>query len=250
MSLSGEIVEFITRKVAGANQEDYYRQPLVGFSSAADPLYSTFKDVIGPHHWRPEDVLPEVKTLVSFFLPFSKKVVEANRRDPVVPAREWVDSYLHANNLIDEIAGDLVAMMEARGVKAGMVNSTNNYDETTLRAYWSHRSAAFVAGLGRFGLNRMLITPVGGAGRYGTVFLAEELPPSARPTEDLCLYFKNGSCRYCLKHCPPKALGDGPDEFDRHVCNKKLLNLSPYTRSLNWTLDVCGKCGVGPCALI
>ncbi len=249
MPLAEEIVEFITQKAARANQRDFYRRPLVGFSSAADPLYAGIKEIVGPHHRRPEEVLPEVKTLVSFFLPFSQKVIEANRREPEIPAREWVDSYAHANSLIDEISRELVAAMEARGLKSGMVNSTDNYDEATLKAPWSHRSAAFVAGLGRFGLNRMLITPVGAAGRYGTVFLSAELPPSARPEEDLCLFFKNGGCRHCLKHCPARALGHGPDEFDRHACNRKLHNISPYTRSLNWELDVCGKCDVGPCAI-
>lgn len=250
MPLKTEIITFIEAKVDSANQEDFYRKPLVGFSSASDPLYASLKEVVGSHHLRPEEVLPEVKTIISFFLPFSKKVVEANRHDPVTPAKEWVDSYWHANNLIDEISGELVNHIEAKGIKAGMVNSTNNYNSETLKAPWSHRSAAFVGGLGRFGLNRMLITPVGGAGRYGTVFISEELPASPRPVDELCLYFKNGSCRHCLKHCPPKALGSGPDEFDRYACNRKLLDLTPYTKSLNWDIDVCGKCDVGPCAII
>jgi epoxyqueuosine reductase QueG len=172
MSLSAEIREFIETRVDQANQVDFYRKPLVGFSAATDPWYGRIKEVVGPHHLQPEDVLPGVKTILSFFLPFSKKVIQANRQDPLVPAREWVDSYLHANNLIDEISQALVAEMRARGIEADMVNSTHNYDAETLKAPWSHRSAAFVAGLGRFGLNRMLITPVGAAGRFGTVFLA------------------------------------------------------------------------------
>jgi epoxyqueuosine reductase QueG len=249
MSLNAEIAEFIEIKAAEADQEGFYRKPLVGFSSAADPLYAAIKEIVGPHHLRPEEVLPGVKTLVSYFLPFSKKVVEANRKEPGIPAREWVDSYAHANNLINAIGRALTARLEAKGIRAGMVDSTNNYTEITLKAPWSHRSAAFVAGLGRFGLNRMLITKVGGAGRYGTIFIAEELQPTARSEEEPCLFFKNGGCRYCLKHCPAGALGGGPDEFDRQVCNKKMLNVSPYARSLNWNLDVCGKCDVGPCAI-
>jgi len=249
MTLQDEIIGFINLKTSQADDQGYYRRPLVGFSSAADPLYSRLKQVVGPHHWQPEDVLPEVRSLVSFFLPFSKKVVEANRREPEDPAREWVDSYAHANNLIDEISRDLATELESKGIKAAMVNSTNNYNAVTLKAPWSHRSAAFVAGLGRFGLNRMLITTVGAAGRYGTVFLTEELQPSPRSEDEFCFFFKNGSCRYCLTHCPPKALGNGPDEFNRQVCNNKLLNITPYSRSLNWDLDVCGKCGVGPCAI-
>jgi epoxyqueuosine reductase QueG len=247
MTLREEIIDFIMAKTEEANQADFYRKPLVGFSSASDPLYAKIKETVGPQHLFPADVLPEVKTLVSFFLPFSKKVVAANRREPEVPAREWVDSYAHANILIDRISQGLAALMAAKGLKAASVGATGNYDGKTIKAPWSHRSAAFAAGLGRFGLNRMLITPAGGAGRYGTVFISEEIPPSARPTEELCLFFKNGGCRHCLEHCPVQALGQGPDEFDRQACHRQLLAMS--SRTPEPSPHVCGKCAVGPCAI-
>lgn len=249
MALRSEISKFIEAEVAGANAVNFYRTPLVGFSSAADPLYANIKDIVGPHHLQPEDVLPEVKTIVSFFLPFTKMVVDSNRREPVVPSSQWVDAYAHANDLLTEISRKLVELMRAKGVAAAMVDPLENYNEVTLKAPWSHRSAAFVAGLGRFGLNRMLITPAGAAGRFGTVFIAAELTPDPRPQDEPCLFFNKGTCRHCLTHCPPKALGDGPDQFDRHECNRKLSNVSPYPRSLNWDQDVCGKCDVGPCAI-
>jgi epoxyqueuosine reductase QueG len=252
MDLREEITQFISTKTEEANQGDFYRPPLVGFSSASDPLYAKIEETVGPHHLRPAAILPEVKTLVSFFLPFSKKIVKANLREPDVPAREWIDSYTHANNLIDLISQGLVALTTSKGLKAALVGATQHYDEKddekTLRAPWSHRSAAFVAGLGRFGLNRLLITPVGGAGRYGTVFISEELTPSLRPAEELCLFWKNGSCRYCLEHCPVRALGDGPDEFDRQACKQNLLAIASCSRDLNQP-QVCGKCAVGPCAI-
>ena len=248
MTLSEELVKFILIKTEEANRPDFYRKPLVGFSSAFDPLYTKIKEVVGLHHLRPSDILPEVKTIISFFLPFSQKVVEANRRELDHPAREWMDSYAHANNLIDQISHDLVDLVTSRNLKAALVKSTHNYDQKTLKASWSHRSAAFIAGLGRFGLNRMLITPVGGAGRYGTVLISEELTPSVRSEEELCLFWKNGSCRYCLECCPVKALGNGPDEFDRQACHLKLQSVTPHT-STNQPQHVCGKCAVGPCAI-
>jgi epoxyqueuosine reductase QueG len=252
MHLGEEIIQFIRTKTEEANQEDFYRQPLVGFSSASDPLYTTIKKTVGPHHLDPADILPEVKTLVSFFLPFSKKIVKANRREPDIPAREWMDSYTQANNLINLISQGLVDLMIFKGFKAALVGPTQHYDEkddeNTLKAPWSHRSAAFVAGLGRFGLNRLLITPVGGAGRYGTVFISEEITPSVRPAEELCLFWKNGSCRHCLEHCPVRALGGGPDEFDRKTCKRQLLAMASQASNLNRT-QVCGKCAVGPCAI-
>jgi epoxyqueuosine reductase QueG len=248
MGLREEITELIKTKTEEANQLEFYRIPLVGFSSASDPLYAKIKDLAGSHHLLPTDILPKAKTIVSFFLPFSQKVVEANRREADLPAREWADSYVHANELIDQTGQDLAALITTKGLKAAAVKSTHNYDKETLKAPWSHRSAAFVAGLGRFGLNRMLITPVGGAGRYGTVLVSGELTPSVRPEEELCLFLKNGSCRYCLEHCPVTALGNGPDEFDRQTCHRKLQAITPHTNP-NQSQHVCGKCAVGPCAI-
>jgi len=249
MSIAQEITAYIVDQVARANTQGFYREPLVGFSSAADPLYEQMIAKDGPPHIRPRDVLPEVKTLVSFFIPFSEKVVKANRVDPVTPAREWVDSYAAANILLDKISLDLVALMEAKGLKAASMVGVNSYNQETLRAPWSHRTAAFVAGLGRFGRNNLLLTRVGGAGRYGTVFLAEELPPTSRSDEEYCLFLTKGKCDYCLTHCPAGALGPGMAEFDRFKCDGRLREVTDYAKSLGWVEDVCGKCDVGPCAI-
>ena len=55
--------------------------PLVGFGSAADPLFEKYKDpaVIGPWHMSPEEWLPGAKSIVSLFFPMSEAVLESNR---------------------------------------------------------------------------------------------------------------------------------------------------------------------------
>jgi hypothetical protein len=55
---------------------------------------------------------------------------------------------------------------------------THNFNEEDLTAGWSHKSVAFVAGLGTFGVNRMLITPAGCAGRFGSMVISAEIPPT------------------------------------------------------------------------
>ncbi|MDL2260282.1 hypothetical protein LJB99_05360, partial [Deltaproteobacteria bacterium OttesenSCG-928-K17] len=143
----------------------------------------------------------------------------------------------------------LAALLEPSGIKVASVPATHTFDTKTLQAGWSHRSAAFVAGLGRFGLNRMLIGPAGGAGRYGTAFLSVELPPSPKYDEDHCLYLKSGQCRACARDCPVGALTE--NGYDRHLCYQHLLKISADLGYADGSLDVCGKCDVaGPCALI
>ena len=250
MSIAQEITAYIVNRVKEADSEGFYREPLVGFSAADDPLYEQVVAKAGPPHLTPREVMPEVRSLVSFFIPFTEKVVKANRADRLEPAKEWVDSYAAANLLLDDLSLGLVALMEGQGIKAVSLVGRNSYDQEVLRAPWSHRSAAFVAGLGRFGLNNLLLTRVGGAGRYGTVFLGADVPATPRPDEEFCLALSGGKCDYCLTHCPAQALGPEFGRFDRFKCNNRLREVTPYAKSLGWDEDVCGKCDVGPCAIL
>jgi hypothetical protein len=56
--------------------------PLVGAAAADDPLFATLKtpEAIGPHHLSPTEWLPGARTVVSYFLPFTATVRQANRR--------------------------------------------------------------------------------------------------------------------------------------------------------------------------
>jgi len=245
-NLKEEIISFIKNAVLEEGRKDYHLEPLVGFSSAADPLFEEIKRIVGPHHLLPREVLPEAETVVSFFIPFTAELVKGNRgRGPV--SRDWGQSYIETNALINRINLDLKARLESMGLSAATVPATHNFDTKTLMSGWSHRSAAFVAGLGRFGLNRMLIGPKGGAGRYGTLFTSASVEADPQDQEERCLYNLNGGCKLCLKACPVEALT--LEEFDRHKCyaqvlaNSELLNLASVA-------DVCGKCvTAGPCAL-
>jgi ferredoxin len=72
-------------------------------------------------------------------------------------------------------------------------------------APFSHRHAAVAAGLGRFGLNNLLLTPEYGP-RQRLVSLITEAPLNADPmlSNPVCLGDK---CGTCLRKCPAKAFG-------------------------------------------
>lgn len=246
MNIKDEIVALIKNEVLESGKDEFFREPLVGFASADDPLFSQVSEIVGPEHIQPKDILPEAKTVVAFFLPFSENVVDSNRKSIEVSS-EWAQSYLEANALINKISEKVVRMLAARGITGGTIKATHTYNEKTLTTAWSHRSAAFIAGLGRFGVNRMLITPMGCAGRYGSVIISEEIAPDHRPEEEFCTYLKNGHCQLCVKTCPTKALT--VDGFDKHKCYGHLLEVSKGFAALG-LCDVCGKCVVGPCAIL
>ncbi|WP_148136800.1 epoxyqueuosine reductase [Candidatus Formimonas warabiya] len=247
MDLRNEIVSVIKNEVLGSGKEELFREPLVGFASADDPLFSKLAEIVGPEHVHPKDILESAKTVVAFFVPFSKRIVLENRKSPEV-SPEWANIYLVANALINDISKKLIEHLAGKGIEGGTIKATHTFDEKTLQAGWSHRSAAYIAGLGRFGLNRMLITPVGCAGRYGSVVISEKIAPDPRPQEELCTYFINGQCGFCINNCPTQALK--VDGFDRHKCYAHLLEVSKRFSDLGGLCDVCGKCVVGPCAIL
>lgn len=240
MNLREELIELVKRLVSQSEDKNFYREPLVSFSSADDPLFKNIKSIVGPQHLYPQDILPEAKTVISFFIPFSESVVSSNRANYAV-STEWGLSYVKTNALINHISQKMIEFLEHKGIKAAKIKATHNYDEKILRAGWSHRSAAYVAGLGKFGVNRMLITKSGSAGRYGTVIMSQEISPDDRPDEEYCLYYKNGNCLKCIKACPINALST--DGFDRFKCNHRLKDISKQFTDIG-LCDVCGKCVV------
>lgn len=247
LSLREDLANLVREYVSQSEDKEFYREPLVGFSSAKDQLFKNIKSNVGLEHLYPQDILPEAKTVISFFIPFSESIVSSNQADESVSA-EWAESYVKTNALINHISEKIIEYLNSIGIKAATIKATHNFDEKTLRAGWSHRSAAYAAGLGKFGVNRMLITKAGSAGRYGTVIMSQEITPDERPEEEYCLYYKNGSCLKCLKACPVNALST--DGFDRFKCYDRLLDVSKQFTDLGMC-DVCGKCVVScPLAVI
>ena len=238
-----EIIQFIKDEVKNNNEHDFFREPLVGFSSANDELFRKIKEIVGEHHILPQDILPEAATVVSFFIPFSEELIKSNRGSEV--SEEWALSYLEGNALINGTCEKLIQVLAGKGIKAGAMKATFGFDKTLLMAVWSHRSAAYIAGLGRFGRNRMLITEKGGAGRYGSLVISETLQPDERTDKEYCLSHLGKECSYCVKICPVGAIS--PDGFDRHKCHDHLeINGKKFAHLGH--CDICGKCVVGPCS--
>ena len=211
------IVRTVTTRVASAGTETRYRAPLLGFAAAADDRFETLANDVVPGHKLPEELLSGAKSVVSFFLPFAREVVEANRRTETEVAREWAVAYTETNALIERVAKEVIDALAREGVRAVSEPPTGRFDSERITSDWSHKSVGLIAGLGSFGIHRMLITAAGCAGRFGSVVVDCELPALPVLSAGEFLHLTSGTCLVCVGNCPVGALGED-GSLDRRFC--------------------------------
>lgn len=241
------IADYVARYPAIKGTLTKWQDPLVAFAAADDSLFPELKQTVSPTHALPTDFVASARTVIAFFLPFSKDVAVSNVA-PKEASREWVVAYIETNRLILDINNYVHERLKELGYNTSILPATHNFDEKKLISDWSHRHVAFIAGLGTFGINNMLITEKGCCGRFGSIVTDLKLQPTARPKQESCLYKLRGICKKCVERCESKALT--AEGYDRHRCYEVLLqNVAKYTDL--GLADVCGKCLVNlPCSFI
>ncbi|MCM0080430.1 epoxyqueuosine reductase [Geomonas sp. Red32] len=259
--ICGEIRRFV-RDDAGNRfpdgQAPYFDEPLVGFTAAADPLFTEYKTVIGDFHFTPAELaerLPEdggwePKTVITWVLPITAATRETNRREERFPSRAWAQTRNFGEAFNGALRRHLVAFLTARGHRAFAPQfhpAWKEYADTPVgvASSWSERHAAYAAGLGTFSLNDAVITPRGIAHRLGSVVTDLELEPSARPYPNHthnCLYYRNGTCGACITRCPVGALNK--DGHDKNICGQHVYGTAPeaVAKEYGVTATGCGLC--------
>jgi len=247
---SGELAEAITTtirdQVAQARTATGYREPLLRFAPADDPRFLELRRIVEPTHMLPHDLLPGARSVVAFFLPFARWVVEANAQHREQVAPEWAMAYVETNALIGRITARLIESLAEQGVSAAAQPATHNFDPVSLVCRWAHKSVAVIAGLGSFGLHQMVITDAGCAGRFGSLVLDADLPTAPVEPGQRCLYFHDGSCLECVRRCPVGAL-DAGRPLDKQRCRHHQKAVAQKYGVVS-PADVCGKCAIGPCS--
>jgi epoxyqueuosine reductase len=239
-----------------------FGRPVMGIVPGQDVIFEDFRRAVAPQHIRPEDFLrrhfPNLDgrapiRVVSWALPFSREVLHSNR------GREWPSElYSVARNngaaLIHGAIGKVVRILNGCGFAAAAPAQTDEYDAFrspgfTFSSTWSERHVAYAAGLGRFGLNGCLITPLGTNVRFAS--LVTSLPLEVKPerTADYrspCLKDGGKTCGRCLERCPVQAISrSGLDKskcYDRReVIRRKFLG--SYSRRFDLRLSPVVKNG-------
>ncbi|MDR2048100.1 MAG: hypothetical protein LBP69_01460 [Treponema sp.] len=236
--------------------DSMWREPVVRFAAIKTMNLAWLKQAVSPDHLLPADILPDAESVICFFIPFHESVVQSNAA-PGPASAEWALAYIKTNELIAAINRDIEALLEKNGYRAGKIPATHNFDETTLISRWSHRHIAYLAGLGTFGINNMLITEKGCCGRIGSMVTNYRYAgPGVTAAPEKCLNKRDGSsgrygrCGRCRKKCEAGAYpAAAPGGFDRGACYAKCLENAERHKSLGFA-DVCGKCLAAlPCSV-
>lgn len=236
----------------------YYEAPLLGCADAEDPLFLQFQTdpiILGPMFRLPEQWLPGAKSVISFFLPFTKEIRDSNRDNLEAPSEAWLHGRAEGQDFLMEVCEHLARWLREEGyeavIPAGHPDFHTNRDPNRLAlgqpmftSSWSERHVAFAAGLGTFSLTKHLITEKGVCGRFGSVITTAPLTPTPRSyTEpyEYCTF-----CGACTRRCPVNAIhvDTGKDMVTcaafmdinkatyapRHGCGKCQLELPCTTR--------------------
>lgn len=242
----------ISEKVVGLK---IYEDPIFAFGDAEDALFDELKkpEIIGKHVLTPKEWMPEARTVITFFLPFTDAVREGNKRIKKHPSEEWLHGRIEGQDLLIKLCLFISSKLEEAGYKSLVPVLDKRFFTTTFdedaaegpglafTSNWSERHAAYISGLGTFGLSKGLITEKGVAGRFGSVITNLDITPDKRPYSDLYEYCS--MCGKCGENCPVNAIS--VEHGKKHkVCSRFL----DYTAEKYKPRYGCGKCQIDvPC---
>ena len=241
--LTDTIKRYVDRYCDENGFDPVWGDPLVGFADARSPLFQELRTVVHPDHLMPEDILPGATIVVSYYIPYDRELAKGNISGNTA-STEWAFAYALTTSIIDDLADTVATDVRALDFEAEFP-TPEQYGriEGDIVSRWSQRHVAYIAGLGAFGKNNMLITDRGCCGRFYSVVTNLDVEPDVPVEGERCLFKIDGSCGACMRKCRSKALT--PGGYDRWACDR----YGDASRATYNGLYACGKCIVGmPCS--
>jgi epoxyqueuosine reductase len=241
--------------------------PLVGFARGDDPLFTFLHEDIGDFYWTPAEAFraafgdPAVDaadlSIICWVLPQTQRAIRDNAQATAGPSESWARSRHHGEVCNDALRKHVVAQFAAIGIQAVAPVLAPGWGWRKSVKYgqasnWSERHAAYIAGLGTFGLSDGLITRAGKAHRCGSIVARLPLEPTPRPYTDIhayCLHYNGGRCQACITRCPAGAIT--PAGHDKLRCEAFTTGPAAVLSRDRYGIPTtpCGLCQVGvPCA--
>lgn len=204
----------------------------VGFADVNRWEHPLFEPWI-PRAFHPGSIYPEAKTAIVIGLPVHLPVLES------APSIWYREEYKTINSLLDQYTWRLASLLNSHGYSSVSIPRDGYGSIHVLQnnpvAFFSHRHAAVLAGLGTFGRNNMVLTREWGPRvRFGTVLTSAIIDPDPILGETFCI-----RCNACVHACPVKALSeeDYPESLtDKSACADRSAALNQHYAS------PCGIC--------
>lgn len=260
------IADSSTNSLHDASATRAWDAPLVGFARGDDPLFAFLHEDIGAFYWTPEQAFraayPNQPTpahelsVICWVLPQSQLAKSENARATDGPSEPWARSRYFGEMCNDDLRRHVVAQFTQIGIPAVAPMLAPGWAWHTSAKYgdasnWSERHAAYIAGLGTFGLSDGLITAAGKAHRCGSVVARIALEPTPCPYKgihDYCLQFQGKPCNACARRCPVGAIT--PAGHDKVRCRAFTAGQAAAISRDQYGIPTtpCGLCQTGvPC---
>jgi len=184
---------------------------------------------------RPQDIMPGVRSVIVLGVMIPRGCIL-----PLPKGRaEYTNTLMAGTVTLRMIAFRIARELERQGHLASIVPTEGSEfgmwyaDRETLKADISLKYAAYLAGLGSYGINHLLITDEYGSRVRMTAILTDAPLEPDSPAPSSLVRRECSGCQKCVKVCPAKALSsDGT--IDTHACRDYLFSTLGGLR--------CGMC--------
>jgi epoxyqueuosine reductase QueG len=193
-----------------------------------------------PDGHKPEDILPDAKTVIVL----AKRIPNGVVMDG--PATSYHNMMIIFYDQLDLIAHEMAIYIEQQGGVAIPVPSDDPYydwnpDKVHGRGDLSHKHAAQAAGLGKLGKSSLLITAeFGNRVQLVSVVTNLSLEPDPLVEDELC----PSKCIICIESCPVKAITNG-QQVNQRVCRSHMFLKLPKGQIIYGCRECRKVCPVG-----
>ena len=211
--------------------EPMYEEPLIGVAAGDDPYFNFLKEHIGEFHWTPAEAFekkyndvpnPAKLKVISLIFPQTEETKAEQSKQRSFPCDNWIISRGEWEGMMREFGVKVEAALEKKGIRCVSIDLIEEFTRCEsiklgIASTWSHRHAAFVAGMGTFGLSDGFISEKGKATRMTSLIVEADLDVNDRGDighYDWCLYFKSGICGACIRRCPIRAITEKGHDKD------------------------------------
>lgn len=233
--MAGQLKEDIKNK---ARKMDI---PLIGFASIdrwetpPENLPNKFEKWIPEDHW-PQNIFKKTKTVIVIGEPVFYPIVKT------APSKLYLELYKNVNTILDIKAYELANFLNNKKIPSISLprDGYSSIEELieNPNVFFSHKHAAYLAGLGSFGQNNVLLTKkYGPRVRFNSIFTSKEIEADEIKNEKICI-----QCSICVNDCPIKIIEpvDKNNPYLPLIDKVKCAKRSKYLRKHSY--NPCGIC--------